>query len=68
MLLHSWLMAVWQVTHMPPYAPALLSAYPMFTFPATQPCNPPQSVKVDKESGQALSCVNCYFMCQVRLL
>ncbi|PRW20477.1 DNA polymerase epsilon catalytic subunit A [Chlorella sorokiniana] len=23
-----------------------------------------QSQKVDKESGQALSCVNCYFMCQ----
>lgn len=35
-------------------------------LPFPPACPLPQSQKVDKESGQALSCVNCYFMCQVR--
>lgn len=37
----------------------------LLRFPQLLPA-PKQSQKVDKESGQALSCVNCYFMCQVR--
>lgn len=47
-------------------AACAISPPPSLPLPAPALCCAVlQSQKVDKESGQVVSCVNCYFMCQV---